>query len=68
VLLRKRAGPPRNTMKKIIKEYHKGLKHRVSNFSIGMRTVKTALAISICLICFAVAKYLGMAVHNFFVL
>jgi uncharacterized membrane protein YgaE (UPF0421/DUF939 family) len=49
------------TMKKIIREYHRGLKLRAINFSIGMRTVKTALAISVCLILFALAKRLGIA-------
>jgi uncharacterized membrane protein YgaE (UPF0421/DUF939 family) len=48
-------------MKRFLKEYHKGLKHRADNFSIGMRTVKTALAILVCLLIFAGAKYLGVA-------
>jgi uncharacterized membrane protein YgaE (UPF0421/DUF939 family) len=48
-------------MKRSIEIYHKGLKRRADNFSIGMRTVKTALSILVCLLVFALAKYLGIA-------
>ncbi|MDR2162767.1 MAG: FUSC family protein [Clostridiales Family XIII bacterium] len=48
-------------MKKIIRQYHRDIKRRAGNFSIGMRTVKTALAILICLLVFAVAKHMGIA-------
>ncbi|MDR1292256.1 MAG: FUSC family protein [Clostridiales Family XIII bacterium] len=48
-------------MRKIIREYHKGLKLRAINFSIGMRTVKTALAIAVCMVVFAVANRLKVA-------
>jgi uncharacterized membrane protein YgaE (UPF0421/DUF939 family) len=48
-------------MKKVIKKYHRGLKRRAVNFTIGMRTVKTALAILICLLVYALAKHLQIA-------
>jgi uncharacterized membrane protein YgaE (UPF0421/DUF939 family) len=48
-------------MKKRIREYHKGLKRRASNFSVGMRTIKTALSIFICLIFFAIGDHLDIA-------
>jgi uncharacterized membrane protein YgaE (UPF0421/DUF939 family) len=48
-------------MKRVIEKYHKGLKRRAVNFTIGMRTVKTALSILICLLVFAAAKYAGIA-------
>jgi uncharacterized membrane protein YgaE (UPF0421/DUF939 family) len=48
-------------MKKMFREYHRGLKRRAINFSIGMRTVKTALAILICLLVFVGAKRMEVA-------
>jgi uncharacterized membrane protein YgaE (UPF0421/DUF939 family) len=48
-------------MKRTIKKYHRGLKRRAVNFSVGMRTVKTALSILICLLIFAAAKRAGIA-------
>jgi uncharacterized membrane protein YgaE (UPF0421/DUF939 family) len=48
-------------IKRVIKKYHRGLKRRADNFTIGMRTVKTALSILICLLVFAAAKHVGIA-------
>jgi uncharacterized membrane protein YgaE (UPF0421/DUF939 family) len=48
-------------MKKKVWEYHRALRDRAVNFSIGMRTVKTALAIFICLVIFAFAKRFQIA-------
>lgn len=48
------------TVRRKIRKFRRLARHRIVNFSIGMRTVKTALAVFACLLFYTVASHFGV--------